>query len=212
MDWGADDADVGVGRLLDRDISPGFTAQNIVDILCGAPEQMRPASSSDIKAAASTYFTGAIDRRQSRASRQGIGSDPIGEHDGIGRHIKCVRAGLERLDGRRDILDALDFEQDDIEAKRSSRCRNLAHLDDGTRSADIRHDRQTTETGTTSRKSSRRLPAVSVCWSDSPVTLPPGRAKLDDTGADRVRLRGKDDRDDLRGLLGREDRCGGPGR
>src|SRR5262245_59531175 len=32
--------------------------------------------------------------------------------------------------------------------------------------------------GTTSRKSSSRLPARSLCWSDRPVTLPPGRARL----------------------------------
>ena len=32
--------------------------------------------------------------------------------------------------------------------------------------------------GTTSRKSSSRLPARSVCWNDRPVTLPPGRARL----------------------------------
>src|SRR5262245_19299228 len=31
--------------------------------------------------------------------------------------------------------------------------------------------------GTTSRKSSSRLDAVSACWSDRPVTLPPGRAR-----------------------------------
>src|SRR5262249_1769233 len=32
--------------------------------------------------------------------------------------------------------------------------------------------------GTTSRKSSRRLPARSAAWDDRPVTLPPGRARL----------------------------------
>ena len=32
--------------------------------------------------------------------------------------------------------------------------------------------------GTTSRNSSNRLPASSVCWTDRPVTLPPGRARL----------------------------------
>ena len=31
---------------------------------------------------------------------------------------------------------------------------------------------------TTSRRSSRRLPAVSVDWLDTPVMLPPGRARL----------------------------------
>src|SRR5262245_39399732 len=32
--------------------------------------------------------------------------------------------------------------------------------------------------GRTSRKSSNRLPVRSVAWSDRPVTLPPGRARL----------------------------------
>src|SRR5262245_7278962 len=32
--------------------------------------------------------------------------------------------------------------------------------------------------GTTSRKSSSRLPARSIIWTDRPVTLPPGRARL----------------------------------
>src|SRR5580693_8064119 len=32
--------------------------------------------------------------------------------------------------------------------------------------------------GTTSRKSSTRLPARSDCWTDRPVMLPPGRARL----------------------------------
>jgi hypothetical protein len=36
------------------------------------------------------------------------------------------------------------------------------------------------------------------------------RQANDDTGADRIHLRGKDDRDNLRGLLGREERCRGP--
>src|SRR6516162_11282159 len=32
--------------------------------------------------------------------------------------------------------------------------------------------------GTASRNTSSRLPGVSVCWFDSPVTFPPGRARL----------------------------------
>ena len=32
--------------------------------------------------------------------------------------------------------------------------------------------------GTASRRSSARLLAISVCWSDKPVTLPPGRARV----------------------------------
>src|SRR6516165_1112165 len=37
--------------------------------------------------------------------------------------------------------------------------------------------------GSTSRNNSIRLPAVSVCWIDMPVTLPPGRARLATTPA-----------------------------
>jgi hypothetical protein len=39
----------------------------------------------------------------------------------------------------------------------------------------------------TSRKNSSRLPARSFAWSDSPVTLPPGFARLcDQAAADRI--------------------------
>src|SRR6516225_5400839 len=49
---------------------------------------------------------------------------------------------------------------------------------------------------TTSRKSSSRLLAASDCWFDSPVTLPPGRARpYDQAAADRIDRNRKDDGD-----------------
>src|SRR5262245_39358461 len=56
--------------------------------------------------------------------------------------------------------------------------------------------------GTTSRKSSRRLPTRLGTWFDRPVTLPPGRAIA---GADRVPSRRSHDGDDRRRLRGGQD-------
>ena len=61
--------------------------------------------------------------------------------------IKCLRAALERLEGRRDILRSPDFERDDLEAERAGRCLDLAHLQHGGGIVDIGHDRQPAETG-----------------------------------------------------------------
>src|SRR6516225_6579852 len=58
--------------------------------------------------------------------------------------------------------------------------------------------------GTISRKSSRRLPATSVCWSDRPVTLPPGRAR-EAVWPDRISDHREHDRDDRRRLPCRDD-------
>ena len=56
--------------------------------------------------------------------------------------------------------------------------------------------------GITSRNTSSRLPAASVCCNDRPVALPPGRAReLDHADADRVTHRREHDRDDRRRLL-----------
>jgi len=66
--------------------------------------------------------------------------------------------------------------------------------------------------GTTSRKSSSRLIAKSVCWNDRPVILPPRwRQTHDKASADRVSLR-EDNRDDDRcRLLSCENTYGSPG-
>ena len=161
---------------------------------------MRPAWSVGHQSSRFDILTTAVDCRQSHTSRQGIGSDPIGEHDGIGRHIKCVRAGLERFNGGRDILDALDFEQDDIEVKGARRCRNFARLDDGTSSVDIRYDRQATETGDHLAQKLKTLAGrIGLLERQSGEVAARTRQANDDTGADRIHLRGKDDRDNLRG-------------
>ena len=98
---------------------------------------------------------------------------------GSATDIKRVRAALERLEGGRDILRSPDFER---RRPRGRACGPLpeprpspARLAGLPTLAMIANRRRP---GTTSRKSSSRLPARSVGWSDRPVTLPPGRARL----------------------------------
>ena len=63
--------------------------------------------------------------------------------------------------------------------------------------------------GTTSRKSSSRLPARSVAWSRQAGDVAArSRQTRDQAGADRVSRRREDDRDDRCRLLCREDRRG----
>ena len=58
-----------------------------------------------------------------------------------------MRPALERLEGRRDILAAPDFELVNVDAERAARCLNLAYLQYGCGIIDIAHDRQPTEIG-----------------------------------------------------------------
>ena len=92
--------------------------------------------------------------------------------------IKRLRAALERLEGGRDILGSPDFQSGDLEAERAGRRLNLAHLQHGSGLPTLAMIANRRRPGMTSRKSSSRLPARSVDWSDRPVTLPPGRARL----------------------------------
>ena len=118
-----------------------------------------------------------MNRRQSRAERQGVDANPVRVCECVATDIKRVRPALERVDRGRDILGSPDFRCDDIEAELAGRCRNLAHLLNGAGKTDIGQDRKSADTRETSRNSSRRLPARSVDWTDRPVTLPPGRAR-----------------------------------
>ena len=55
----------------------------------------------------------------------------------IDRNVKCIRLGLDRLEGRTEILHPPDFEWRDFDAERASRGLGLAHLQHGLRIAHI---------------------------------------------------------------------------
>ena len=88
-------------------------------------------------------------------------------------------------------------------AAAASTSRNLQH---GIRDVHVGHYRQTAQAGQTSRNSPSRLPARSDCWADSPVTLPPGRARLATKPRRPDRPPAQRRRDDRCRLLDRGDR------
>jgi hypothetical protein len=76
---------------------------------------------------------GAEDRRKSRAKRKRKDAHEVGDHELIDRNVKCIRLGLDRLEGRTEILHPSDFEWRDFDAERASRGLGLAHLQHGLR-------------------------------------------------------------------------------
>ena len=120
------------------------------------------------------------------------------DYERVASTIKRFRAAFERVEGGRDILHAPDWQWNDLKAERA-RCRvNLLAFPSRHRNSRHWPSRPAVaEPGTTSRRSSRRLPARSLAWIDRPVTLPPGRAsEATKPAADRVSRRREDDRDE----------------
>src|SRR5262249_22039981 len=86
------DGKIELGRLLDRDVGRLRPAQNLVDIVGGAPVQVREVCSIGHQASRFDVVVLAVHRRQSRAQRQGVDANPVGSYEWVGHDIKCVRA------------------------------------------------------------------------------------------------------------------------
>jgi len=71
--------------------------------------------------------------------------NPVGQYKRLGGNIKCIRAPLDRLERRCDILGSPYFDRGDLKAERSGRCLNLAALQRRGGTADVGHDRQASE-------------------------------------------------------------------
>ena len=104
------DDEIELGRLLDRDVGRLRPAQNLVDIVGGAPEQVREIWSIGHQTSRFDVLPEAVHRRQSRAERQGVDANAVGGYERVGHDIKCIRAALERVEGGRDILRSPDFD------------------------------------------------------------------------------------------------------
>ena len=83
-------------------------------------------------------------------------------HERVADNIKRVGAALERLEGGRDILRAPDFGWDDLKTERASRCLNFALSSHAAGLSALPIIANRRRPGTTSRKSSSRLPARSA--------------------------------------------------
>src|SRR5262245_11260374 len=140
------DDEVELGRLLDRDVAGLRPAQNLVDQLGGAPEQVRVVWSVRHEAPGLDKFAGIEDRRQPSAERKRDGASAVGGNESINHNVKRVCSGLERLEGGSDILCSLDCEWRDFDAERASGGLNLTHLQHGLWKANIKYDCQPAET------------------------------------------------------------------
>src|SRR5262245_8904063 len=171
------DDQIELGRLLDRDVGRLRPAQNLVDILGRAPEQVGRVCSIGHQASRLDVLPCTVHRRQSRAHSQDIDASPVGVHERVRTNIKCIRAVLERLEGGCDVLRSPDFGCSDLTSVRAVAWASpISNTEAGLPTlATIANRRRS---GTTSRKSSRRLPTVSDIWFARPVTLLPGRARL----------------------------------
>src|SRR6516165_9529054 len=87
--------------------------------------------------------------------------------------IKRFRAAVERFKHGYDVLPSPDFEFGDFQAEHAGHGLHLLHFQHGGGIIDIGQNRQTAQP-----RENLSLPARSGAWSDSPVTLPDGRARL----------------------------------
>src|SRR5215472_9319459 len=122
------DNEIKLGRLLDWNVGGLGPVQNLIDQLGGAVELVREIWPVGHESPSLDKVASTEDCRQPRTERQRKNSSAVGGNESILRDVKCIRLGLERLEGGTDILRSSNFEWRDFEAERASRSLNLAHL------------------------------------------------------------------------------------
>src|SRR5438067_6389231 len=103
------EGEIELSRLLDRKVAWLRSAQNLVDIVGGAPVQVRLVWSIGHQTSRFDGLPGGVARRQSRGQRQGIDADAMRVHERVDTDIKCVCTVIERLEGGYDVFASLDF-------------------------------------------------------------------------------------------------------
>src|SRR5262249_43590095 len=122
------DDEVELGRLFDRDVGRLRPAQDLVDHVGCAPEQIRQVWTVGHETPCFDISAGIEHRRQPRAGRKYVYARKIGNNECIDHDVKRVRLALERREGGIDLLRTTNFECSDFDAERASRGLNLAHL------------------------------------------------------------------------------------
>jgi hypothetical protein len=123
-------------------------------------------------------------------------------HQRVGLNINRVRAALERLNGRCDVLGAADFRFHDLKPKRSRSLLNLTHLRGRDRVADVAQGRQPRQVGDDFAQNFDPLATKigSQLRQAGDVAAWPRKAG-DKAAGDRVIRYREDDRDDRRCVL-----------
>jgi hypothetical protein len=114
--------EIELDRLLDRDIGGVGPAQNLVDVIGSSPKQVREVWPKRNQPSCFDIVPRAVHRRQSRANRRDVDSNPVGVRKRIGTDIKGLAPPLNRLESGRDILRMANFERENFETKRTG-CR-----------------------------------------------------------------------------------------
>jgi hypothetical protein len=83
-------------RLFDRDVGRLRTAQNLVHIVCRAPEQIREVWSIRHQTSRFGELADDVSRRQSPGEGQGVDLDEVGGDKRVADNIESVCAVLER--------------------------------------------------------------------------------------------------------------------
>ena len=87
------DDEIEFGRLLDREVARLRPAQNLVDIVGGAPEQVREVWSIGHQTSRFDVLPKTVHRRQSRAERQGVDANSVGGYERVGNRHKVRPRG-----------------------------------------------------------------------------------------------------------------------
>src|SRR5262249_38829960 len=101
--------EIELGRLLDWEIGGVLPAQNFVDVVGRAPEQVWEVCSVGHQPPHFNRLPLGVHRRQSRRQHQGVDAKLVGSYERVDNDIKCLRAAIERLEGRHDVFASLDF-------------------------------------------------------------------------------------------------------
>src|SRR5271166_3577613 len=121
------------------------TAQNLINIVAGAPEHVREVSPID-EATRFEAPSKTVHRWQSRGERQTVDANPVGNYEWVGHDVERMHAPLDRPDGGCDIFCLPDFEHRNLDAECAGSSLSLAYLQQSVGIAGICHDRQPAET------------------------------------------------------------------
>src|SRR5262249_7861233 len=95
--------------LSDWQVARLGATQNLIDVVAGAPEQVRHVGSIGHQTARFDEFPRAVHRWQARGQRQGIDANAVGTYEWVDTDIKCISAAFERLESGRDVFASPDF-------------------------------------------------------------------------------------------------------
>src|SRR5215510_1064566 len=139
------DDEIELDRLLDRTVAWLCPAQNLVDVVTGAPEQVRDVRSVGHEPSGLNILPSRRNRWKMGACRQDIDPGAVADQQRIGTNKKEFGAVCETVEGGRDILGAPDFQRADRKAERAGCRLNLIHLQSVGRIPDISQNRQPAE-------------------------------------------------------------------